>query len=406
MGGDAKEATLGFGEHRRAERGVPGTERAKERERMNTLKKHLSIGILTAGGDCPGLNAAIRGVAKAAIGTYGMDVVGILDGFTGLVQNRVIHLADRELTGLLTLGGTMLGTSRDKPHRMAMPDGSTRDMTGAAVETYRRLNLDCLVCIGGDGTAKNALNLARAGVNIVMLPKTIDNDVAETDITFGHDSARTIATEAIDRLHTTASSHSRIMVVDIMGNNAGWLALGASLAGGSDVCLIPEIPYRIESVLDALRQRIAKGRRFSLVSLAEGSRPAPVKARRQGGVSKKKRGAKESKDSGKKGAARAMSSRKLAQEIENELGIPTRMTTLGYIQRGGIPTPTDRLLATQLGTAAARLVVEGRFGVMVAVKGGQTVPVALEDVASKKKTVPLDHPLIETARLIGLCLGD
>ncbi|MBN1867124.1 ATP-dependent 6-phosphofructokinase [Candidatus Sumerlaeota bacterium] len=374
---------------------------------MSAPKKHLSIGILTAGGDCPGLNAAIRGVAKAAIGTYGMDVVGILDGFTGLVQNRVIHLSDRELTGLLTLGGTMLGTSRDKPHRMAMPDGSTRDMTGAAVETYRRLNLDCLVCIGGDGTAKNALNLAQAGVHIVMLPKTIDNDVAETDITFGHDSARAIATEAIDRLHTTASSHSRIMVVNIMGNNAGWLALGASLAGGADVCLIPEIPYRMESVFDALRRRIAKGRRFSLVSLAEGSHPVPTKAGKRGSAAGKgKKGAKESKSAGKKGPSRATSSRKLAQQIEDELDIPTRVTTLGYVQRGGIPTPTDRLLATQMGTAATRLIVAGRFGVMVALQGGRTVPVALEEVAFKKKTVPLDHPLIEAARLIGLCLGD
>ena len=356
---------------------------------MSKKVKAKHIGILTSGGDCPGLNAAIRGVAKAATGTYGMSVMGILDGFTGLVENRVMPLTDRELTGLLTLGGTILGTSRNKPHKMPRPDGTTSDMTGAAVETYNRLNLDCLVCIGGGGTAKNALKLKDAGLNVVTLPKTIDNDISETDITFGYDSAMSIATEAIDRLHTTASSHQRIMLVEIMGHNAGWLALGASLAGGADVCLIPEIPYNFDRVVEALKVRQSKGRRFSLVSVSEGAKPAEQP---------QKKGVKSQPTPG--------STIQLAMELEKVLDMETRVTTLGYIQRGGVPTPTDRLLATELGIKAANLIAEGKYGNMVAVKGKDMIPVPLEKVAGIKKTVPPDHQMIETARFIGLCLGD
>ncbi len=373
---------------------------------MASKSKARCIGVLTSGGDCPGLNAAIRGVAKAARTHYDIDVIGILDGFTGLVENRVIQIDERQMTGLLTLGGTMLGTSRNKPHKMPMPDGSKRDMTGAAVETYRRLNLDCLVCIGGDGTAKNALRLKEAGLNVMTLPKTIDNDIAETDVTFGYDSAMHIATEAIDRLHTTASSHHRIMLVDIMGHNAGWLALGASLAGGADVCLLPEIPCRFDAVVEALEGRRRHGRRFSLVSVSEGA----LYADDAGKTSKsdkgdKKKADKDQKKSKKKGC-REVRSAELAKRLRKALDIDTRVTTLGHVQRGGIPTPTDRLLATELGTAAAELIADGHYGVMVGVKGSKMVPVPLEDVAGKKKTVPLDHPLIKTAKLIGLCLGD
>ena len=356
--------------------------------------KVRTLGILTSGGDCPGLNAAIRGVAKAAIGNYGIEVIGILDGFAGLVENRVVPIDERVMSGLLTLGGTILGTSRSKPHKMPGPGGTTRDMTGAAVETYRRLNLDCLVCIGGGGTAKNALRLMQSGLNVVTLPKTIDNDVAETDVTFGFDSATAIATEAIDRLHSTASSHKRLMLVDIMGHNAGWLALAASLAGGADVCLIPEIPYRLDSVVDALRRRAESGRRFSLVSIAEGARP--VKRTKS---SQRTPGSPRADDP-------VANSSVIAPLLEKALGLDTRVTTLGHIQRGGIPSATDRILATQLGTTAARLIHDGVFGVMVAVKGKEIVPVPLEKVAGRRKTVPLDHPLIESARLIGLCLGD
>jgi 6-phosphofructokinase 1 len=339
-------------------------------------------------------------VAKAATGTFGMDVVGIMDGFTGLLENRVIPFTDELMTGLLTLGGTILGTSRVKPHRVPQPDGSTRDLTGAAVETYRRLNLDCLVCIGGGGTAKNALRLMKAGLNVVTLPKTIDNDVAETDVTFGFDSGMSIATEALDRLHTTASSHRRLMLVDIMGHNAGWLALAASLAGGADVCLLPEIPYHLDSVVDALRRRVERGRRFSLMSIAEGARPATKGGKTDSKKSGDRTDSRKARDDPKSISA------KLAPALEKELRIETRVTTLGHIQRGGIPTPTDRLLATELGIVAARLIDEGTYGVMVAVKGDKMVPVSLKKVAGRKKTVPLDHPMIQTARSIGLCLGD
>ncbi|MCC6729336.1 MAG: 6-phosphofructokinase [Chthonomonadales bacterium] len=362
---------------------------------MARPSKARTIGVLTSGGDCPGLNAAIRGVAKAAIGTYGMDVFGILDGFAGLVENRIIPLTDRELIGLLTLGGTILGTSRTKPHKVPRPDGTFVDLTGAAVETYRRLQMDCLVCIGGGGTAKNALLLRKAGLNVITLPKTIDNDVAETDTTFGFDSAMSIATEALDRLHTTASSHQRMILVDIMGHNAGWLALGASLAGGADVCLIPEIPYHLDRVARTLEERREKGRRFSLISVAEGARPAVAPTK----------GDRAEKDEAAEPFA-TVTSAELAEQLGKALGMETRVTTLGHVQRGGVPSATDRLLATQLGVAAARLIADGVHGVMVAVKGRAVVPVPLEKVAGVKKTVPLDDPMIETARMIGLHLGD
>jgi 6-phosphofructokinase 1 len=370
---------------------VAARERVAQGVAMTQRSKAKCIGVLTSGGDCPGLNAAIRGVAKAAISTYGMEVFGFLDGFTGLVENRFMRLADHEMSGLLTLGGTILGTSRHKPQRMPGPDGSARDMTGAAIETYRRLNLDCLVCIGGGGTAKIAMHFKKNGLNVLTLPKTIDNDVAETDTTFGFDSAMSIATEALDRLHTTASSHQRIILVDIMGHNTGWLALGASLSGGADVCLIPEIPYRLERVVEAVAVRREKGRRFSLVAVAEGARPADDEGTLQ---------SDEALD------AFGVTSTRLATVLEGKLGMESRVTTLGHVQRGGIPSPTDRLLATQLGVKAATLIAEGSYGVMVAIRGEELTPIPLEQVAGKKRTVPLDHPWIQTARLIGLSLGD
>ncbi len=235
-----------------------------------TRSKTRCIGILTSGGDCPGLNAAIRGVAKAAIGAYGMKVIGILDGFRGLVENRTTLLDDRAVSGILTSGGTVLGTSRDKPHKMPM-GGKVMDMTQVAVENARRLQIDALVCLGGAGTQKNALRLKEAGLKVLTLPKTIDNDVACTDITFGFDTALGIATEAIDRLHTTATSHQRTIVVEIMGHNAGWLTLGAGIAGGADVVLIPEIPYDPEVVAEHLLERSRAGKRFSIIAVAEGA---------------------------------------------------------------------------------------------------------------------------------------
>ena len=229
-----------------------------------------TIGILTAGGDSPGLNAAIRGVGKAAIGAYGMHVVGFRDGFRGLMENRGSSLSPSDLSGILTIGGTILGTSRDKPNRM--PVGKkTMDMTDAIVATYHKHHLDGLVCLGGGGTQKNAYHLLQNGLNVITLPKTIDNDVALTDASFGFDTALGIATDAIDRLHSTAHSHHRIIVVEVMGHNAGWLALGAGIAGGADVILIPEIPYDSEAVAEAIRHRSRTGSRFSIVAVSEGA---------------------------------------------------------------------------------------------------------------------------------------
>ncbi len=237
---------------------------------MPDTKGARCIGILTSGGDCPGLNAAIRGVAKSAISDFHIEVIGIEKGFRGLVENhsRVLHLHD--VSGILSLGGTILGTSREKPHKMPLPNGETVDLTPRAVETYNRLGLDCLVCLGGNGTHKVAYSLMKHGLNVLGLPKTIDNDLAETDTTFGHDSAMTTAAEAIDRLYSTAEAHLRVMVIELMGHKAGWLTLSAGLAGGADIILIPEIPYDLDSICQHLTERRRRGKWFSIVAVAEG----------------------------------------------------------------------------------------------------------------------------------------
>jgi len=369
-----------------------------------------AIGILTSGGDCPGLNAAIRGVGKAARGAYDMQVIGFRDGFRGLVENRTVRLEDSELSGILTLGGTILGTSRDKPHEMPVGN-ATMDMTDVAVANYYKHHLDVLVCLGGGGTQKNAYRLMKKGLNIITLPKTIDNDVWGTDVTFGFDTAMSIATEAIDRLHTTAESHHRIIVVEIMGHNAGWLTLGAGLAGGADVILIPEIPYDIEVVAEAVLGRSRAGKRFSIIAMAEGalsqdetaaSRQEDDKGRDK--RKKKKKGQPEAAPAPAPVEVRSASVR-LALQLQTLTRLEARVTALGHLQRGGVPTPTDRLLATRLGTTCAELIERGTFGVMVAVKGEACLPVPLEEVAGKRKTVPPDHPWIRSARLVGTCFG-
>ncbi len=355
------------------------------------------IGVLTSGGDCPGLNAAIRAVGKAA-NSLGIGVIGFMDGFRGLVENRTIRLEYERLSGLLTLGGTILGTSRDKPHMMPVGGAATMDMTPMAVENYHRLHLDALVCLGGGGTIKNAYRLAKEGLNIVTLPKTIDNDVAGTDVTFGFDTAMTIAAEAIDRLHTTADSHHRVIVVEIMGHNAGWLALGAGLAGGADVILIPEIPYRIEDVVESLIRRYRQGKRFSIMAVAEGARSIEeAEAMAEEGAS--------SSDADEDAAGPSVSVR-LAEQIAALGHLETRVTALGHLQRGGTPTPADRLLATRLGTTCADLIANDITGVMVAAKKDRCEPVELKKVAGKLKLVPPDHPWIRSARLVGTCVGD
>ena len=246
---------------------------------MPTAKARC-IGILTSGGDCPGLNAAIRGVAKPAMSDFHIEVIGIEKGFRGLVENHSRVLHQQDVSGILSLGGTILGTSREKPHKMPLPNGQTVDLTLRAVENYGRLGLDCLVCLGGNGTHKVAYSLVKQGLNVIGLPKTIDNDLPETDMTFGYDSAVRTAAEAIDRLYSTAEAHLRVMVIELMGHNAGWLTLAAGLAGGADIILIPEIPYDIESICQHLTERRRRGKWFSIVAVAEGAQPRRRSVRR------------------------------------------------------------------------------------------------------------------------------
>ena len=371
-------------------------------------KSKGTIGILTAGGDCPGLNAVIRGVSKAAM-HYGWKVLGIQDGFRGLVENRMIPIENINVSGILTQGGTFLGSSRDKPHKMPMGD-KVMDMTDVAVANYHRQRIDCLVCLGGNGTQKNAFRLQQAGMNVITLPKTIDNDVAGTDITFGFDSAMAIATNAIDQLHTTATSHHRIILCEIMGHDAGWLCLGAGIAGGADVILIPEIPYKLEVVAESILNRRRTGKRFSIIAVAEGVHPFDPE---QDGKprSKRTRSPQEeelmehAKNSGIHLVQEPVASR-IARELQGLTGVEARVTSLGHVQRGGTPTPFDRLLCTRLGTKVGELLDQNHFNVLVAFKGNRCVPVPLEEVAGKKRIVPVNHPWIATARLVETCLGD
>ncbi len=387
------------------------------------------IGILTSGGDCPGLNAAIRGVAKPAISDFHIEVIGIEKGFRGLVENHSRVLHQHDITGILSLGGTILGTSREKPHKMPLPGGEFVDLTPRAVETYNRLGLDCLVCLGGNGTHKVAFNLMQNGLNIIGLPKTIDNDLVETDITFGFDSAVTTAAEAIDRLYSTAEAHLRVMVIELMGHHAGWLTLTAGVAGGADIILIPEIPYDVESICQHLTERRRRGKWFSIVAVAEGAFPKRATAatpavddddeekadNEKRNRKKDKNKKKEKRDEKKKakepahelnenGAGRA--SARVAKAIAKRLDMETRVTVLGHLQRGGIPTPFDRVLATRFGVHAAEMLHEGIYNRMVCLKGPDVTSVPLELVADKLKLVPQDHPLIRAARRVGTNFGD
>ncbi|MCA0295312.1 MAG: 6-phosphofructokinase [Actinobacteria bacterium] len=368
------------------------------------------IGILTAGGDSPGLNAAIRGFGKAAIGN-GWELLGYRDGVRGLVENRHFPLDSHALSGILTVGGTILGTSRDKVHRMSM-DGETRDMRSQVVENYEKEGLSALVLLGGGGTAKNAMRLAEAGLNVITLPKTIDNDIARTDTTFGFATAMEIATEAVDRLHSTAHSHHRIILTEIMGHRAGWLTLGAGIAGGADIILLPEIPYSVDSVAQTIKDRLDRGSTFSVVAVAEGARDTQDFADYEA-AQLLVRAAKtpEAVRAAKAHLANVEDSQrehtfKLARELEAATGLESRVTILGYVQRGGIPCAADRLLASRLGTAAAHAVEKGQFGVMVAARGEDTELVPLEEVAGQLKLVPTDHEWILTARKLGTGLGD
>ncbi len=379
-----------------------------------------TIGILTAGGDTPGLNAAIRAVGKAAIRKYGAHVIGFQDGFRGLINNRSVQLSNTQLADILTVGGTILGTSRVKPHKMPVGN-KTIDMTDVIVENYEKHHLDALVCIGGGGTQKNASRLVEKGVRVLTLPKTIDNDVAGTDVTFGFDTALGIATEAIDRLHSTAHSHHRIIVVEVMGHNAGWLALGSGLAGGADVILIPEVPYDVEVVAESIRSRSRSGKRFSIVAVSEGAmsqkqarrfdeaEQALADARALAGNGSKQKS--ESKQAAKAKLAevekhRSKNTLRLSDKLEDLTGLESRVTIIGHVQRGGTPSSFDRILATRLGTACAEYIQAGESNVLIAARGDDAVPVPLDEIVGKRKVVPLDHPWLSAARDIGVCLGD
>ncbi len=370
-----------------------------------------SIGVLTSGGDSPGLNAAIRGVGKAAQNVFGWSVIGFENGFRGLMENRQIMLDSKALSGILTQGGTILGTSRDKPHKMPV-GGKLMDMTDAIVETYHKNQLHCLVCLGGGGTAKNAYRLSQKGINVITLPKTIDNDIYGTDISFGFDTALGIATDAIDRLHSTAHSHHRIIVVETMGHNTGWLALGAGIAGGADVILIPEIPYHIDSVAEAIHERSRTGRRFSIVAVSEGAMSIETAAEFKAAEREieKAKNAKAKKTAEEKllalEAQRTGNTLRLSSQLEQLTGLESRVTILGHVQRGGTPSAADRLLATRLGTAAVDYIEKGTFGVLVAARGEGTEAVPLKDIIGKRKIVPLDHEWITSARRVGVSLGE
>ncbi len=374
------------------------------------MSKH--IGILTAGGDSPGLNAAIRGIGKTALGKYNMQVTGFMDGYRGIMENRSIRMSSENLSGILTLGGTILGTSRNKPHKMQV-GGKIMDMTDVIVENYHKHHLDALVCIGGGGTQKNAFHLMKQGLNIVTLPKTIDNDVCGTDVTFGFDTALSVAVEAIDRLHSTADSHHRIIIVEIMGHNTGWLALGAGVSGGADVILIPEIPYDIEVVAESILKRERAGKHFSIIAVSEGA-ISKESAQKIDILGKRKAEAVDEKEKQKSIQKELKEYKKrvigdtmqLAKELEQLTLVESRVTILGHLQRGGIPSAYDRLLATRLGTACAEYLQNEQYGIMIAVRGEGVEAVPLDQVVGKRKSVPLDHPWIECARRVGTCMGD
>ncbi len=363
------------------------------------MRKGRRIGILSGGGDCPGINAVIRAVARKAMLEDDAEIIGIEDGYEGLVNNKYRKLELRDLSGILTLGGTILGTSKKaNPYRYAVKQGDKlifKDLSKRALDNFKRMRLDCLVAIGGDGTLGIAYKLFKDGIPIVGIPKTIDNDIMGTEITFGFDSAVWIATEGIDRLHTTAQSHHRVMIVEVMGHNAGWIALHSGIAGGGDIILIPEIPYSVDAIADKVRERHRHGKKFSIIVVAEGAKP-------KGGDVMIQRIVKESSDPIRLGGVGFV----LGQQIEAVTGIETRTVVLGHLQRGGSPTPYDRVLATQLGTKAVDMIQDREFGWMVGVQRCSLVKVSLKEVSKGSRKVPLNHPLIESARSLDASFGD
>ena len=365
---------------------------------MTTTNKR--IGILTGGGDCPGLNAVIRAVGKTVMHEYGSTLVGIEDGFEGLVEGRWRDLTNRDISGILNLGGTILGTSNKGdpwhyPVEVATGKIEIQDTSFKALRNFKQAGLDTLVAVGGDGTMHIADKLCDLGLQVVGVPKTIDNDLAATDLTFGFDTAVSVVCEALDRLHTTACSHHRVIVVEVMGRYAGWIALHGGVSGGADVLLIPEIPFTWEAVCRKVTERATHGKRFSLVCVAEGAKLPDgnevIKA-----LDNKRTDAKQL---GGIGAV-------VAHEVEARSGLEARVTVLGHLQRGGSPTAFDRVLATRLGVHAGHCACRGPFAVMAALQNNDIVSVQIKDAIAKLRTVPADHQLVRAARALGTSFGD
>ena len=354
------------------------------------------VGILTSGGDCPGLNATIRGVAKALYARMGdnVEIVGILNGYSGLINGDYKEMSEDEFCGILTLGGTIRGTKRTPFKMMTVVEDDKVDKVAAMKKTDKDAKLDCLLCLGGNGTHKTANLLSEEGLNIIGLPKTIDNDIYGTDVTFGFHTAVDIATEVIDRIHTTASSHRRCMVIEIMGNKAGWLTLYSGIAGGADIILIPELPYNIENVCAAIQKRSEQGKTFSILAVAEGVYDVGEAA-----MKKKERAA------ARAAAGERTATNRIARQIEEATGFETRVCVPGHMQRGGSPSAYDRVLATEFGTYAAKLVEADHYGVAVAMKNNIVTENALKDIAGKTKLVPETCDMLTVARRMGVSLG-
>ena len=352
------------------------------------------IGILTSGGDCPGLNAAIRGVARAAYEMFDAEIIGIRNGYGGLIEGDYQEMRKKQFSGILTLGGTILGTSRTPFRNMRVIEENGVDKVAAMKKTYKDLKLDCLVTLGGNGTHKTANLLSEEGLNVIGLPKTIDNDIYGTDVTFGFHTAVDIATEVIDRIHTTAGSHSRVMCIEIMGNKAGWLTLYSGIAGGADIILLPELPYDIKKVAAAVENRAKAGKNFSILAVAEGAfSQEEAKMKRKEWTAQRA------------AAGYTTATARIAKQVEELTGAETRICVPGHMQRGGSPSAYDRVLATQFGAYAAGLVADEHYGVTVAMVNRHVTANPLADIAGKTRGVPGDCDMLNVARAMGICLG-
>ena len=354
------------------------------------------IGMLTSGGDCQALNAAMRGVVKTLSNSREeVEIYGFLDGYKGLIYSNFRMLTGKDFSGILTKGGTILGTSRTPFKTIQEPDENGLNKVEAMKQTYYKLQLDCLVILGGNGTHKTANLLREEGLNIITLPKTIDNDLWGTDMTFGFQSAVNIATDAIDCIHTTAASHGRVFIVEVMGHKVGWLTLNAGMAGGADIILIPEIPYDINKVIEKSEERDKNGSRFTIIAVAEGAM-----SREDAALSKK--------DYKKKMEQYPFPSvsYEVAAAIQQKTGREVRVTVPGHMQRGGSPCPYDRVFASRLGAEAGKLILENQYGFMVGYKNREIVRVPLADVAGRLKTIEPDATIVQEAKLLGISFGD